>query len=67
VTLTPRFGVNFGCIVRKGLTPTWSFETGINLVQRSYEDIQFEHERLPKGQTLNYGFIGYELLKGFCI
>lgn len=60
MTLTPRFGVNFGCIVRKGLTPTWSFETGINLVQRNY-DIQFEHERLPKGETLNYRFIGYEI------
>lgn len=60
MTLTPRFGVNFGCVIRKGLTPTWSFETGINLVQRNYS-IQFQHERLPQNETMNYRFIGYEI------
>jgi hypothetical protein len=60
MTLTPRFGINFGCIIRKGFTPTWSLETGINLVQRNYR-LQFEHDQLPEKETMNYRFIGYEI------
>jgi hypothetical protein len=60
MTLSPKFGVNFGCVVRKGLTPIWSFETGINLVQRNY-DIQYKHAQLPTNETMRYRFIGYEI------
>jgi hypothetical protein len=60
MTLSPLFGVNFGCVVRKGLTPLWSIETGINLVQRNYE-IKFEHEHLPVAEKMGYRFIGYEI------
>ncbi len=56
----PRFGINFGMIIRKGLTKNWSLETGINLVQRNYS-IQFNHPILDKPETLNFRFIGYEI------
>jgi hypothetical protein len=60
MTLDPRFGINFGCVVRKGLTPIWSFETGINLVQRNY-DLSFAHKELPAPEKMTYRFIGYEI------
>jgi hypothetical protein len=56
----PKFGINFGMIIRKGLTKNWSFETGINLVQRNYS-IQFNHPILDEPAKLNFRFIGYEI------
>jgi hypothetical protein len=58
--LTPKTGVNFGMIVRKGITKNLTFETGINLVQRNYE-LKFSHPLMPKSQLLKFRLIGYEV------
>jgi hypothetical protein len=60
MNLDPLLGINFGCVVRKGLTPLWSFETGINLVQRNY-DLTFAHALLSQNEKMKYRFIGYEI------
>ncbi len=60
VRMTPKTGVNFGMIVRKGITKNLTFETGINLIQRNYE-LKFMHSLLPKSQLLRFRLIGYEL------
>ena len=33
----PKFGMSFGMVIRKGLTKSLSFETGINLIRRNYD------------------------------
>jgi len=58
--LSPRFGMNFGMVVRKGITKMWSFETGINLVQRNYS-LNINHPDMPEDKTMNYRFICYEI------
>ena len=35
--LTPRIGMNFGMVIRKGFTKSLSLETGINFLQRNYD------------------------------
>ncbi len=34
--LSPRYGYSFGMVVRRGLNRTFSFETGINYIDRNY-------------------------------
>lgn len=60
VVNTPRLGWNFGGVVRRGLTKNWSFETGINVVQRNYT-LDFKHPLLEEDQRLDFRFIGYEI------
>lgn len=60
VDFEPRFGINFGMVIRKGLTKNWSLETGINLVQRNYR-VRYHQEQLPQPHVLSYRFIGYEM------
>ena len=36
-TLTPKTGLGFGMVIRKGFTKSLSFETGINLIRRNYD------------------------------
>jgi len=59
-TLSPQFGMNFGMVVRKGITKMWSFETGINLVQRNYS-LNITHPDMPEDKSMNYRFICYEI------
>lgn len=37
VNLAPKFGQSFGMILRSQITPTFSIESGLNLVNRRYE------------------------------
>lgn len=60
VTLTPRFGMNLGMVVRRGITKNWSFESGICFVQRNYR-LDFAYPELDEVQELNFRFIGYEI------
>ncbi len=57
-TLQPNTGYCFGMVVRKGITPMFSLETGINYVKRNYtisvEDSSFNTMR-------KFGFISYEI------
>lgn len=36
-TLTPKTGLGFGMVIRKGFTKSLSFETGINSIRRNYD------------------------------
>jgi len=38
----------------------WSFETGINFVQRNFS-LTIHHPRLQESMVMNYRFIGYEI------
>ncbi len=60
VLFTPQFGMNFGMVIRRGLTKNWSIETGINLVQRNYK-LDFMHPQLLQSQQVRFRLIGYEI------
>lgn len=60
VELTPRLGWNFGMMIRHGISKMWSFESGINLVQRNY-NLRFESDMLTSSPELNFRLIGYEI------
>lgn len=60
IGFTPRFGLNLGMVIRRGMTKNWSFETGINMVQRNYE-LNFQHSFLKSDQKLKFRYIGYEI------
>lgn len=57
---SPEFGMNFGMLVRRGLTKMLSFETGINLVQRNFS-LNIHHPDMPEDKRMNYRFICYEI------
>jgi hypothetical protein len=60
VGFTPNAGVNFGMIVRRGLTKNWSLETGICMVQRNYT-LRFSHPELAEVKELRFRYICYEI------
>jgi len=60
VDLTPRMGLNFGMVVRRGFTKTWSFETGICMVQRNFS-LDFNHPELKEPKKLNFRYVCYEI------
>lgn len=60
IGFTPKFGLNLGMVIRRGLTKSWSFETGINMVQRNYE-LEYSHPFLKSNQKLKFRYIGYEI------
>lgn len=53
-------GSSFGLIIRKGLTKSLSFETGINSVTRRFQ-LDFEDLDSTVNQSLNFKFIAYEI------
>lgn len=59
-TLYPKFGMNMGMVIRKGLSPMWSIETGINFVQRNYS-MDISHPQMRENIEMNYRFISYEI------
>ncbi|MFM7813993.1 MAG: outer membrane beta-barrel protein [Flavobacteriales bacterium] len=59
-TITPRFGMNLGMVIRKGLTKNWSLETGICFVQRNFEATVRPYD-LGDSVTMNYRIIAYEI------
>jgi len=58
--LTPRFGHNFGMVVRHGITRMWSIETGISLVQRNFT-INWQVPGLNSEVSSRYRFVSYEI------
>lgn len=60
VDFQPNFGLNFGMVVRRGLSRNWSLESGICLVQRNYT-MRFDHPNLLKDQSMRYRYICYEI------
>lgn len=60
VDFQPAFGLNFGMVVRRGLTKNWSLESGICLVQRNYV-MRFSHPSLSEDQIMRFRYICYEL------
>jgi len=55
-----KLGWNAGVVLRKQLSEMWSFETGINWIQRNY-NLNFYSKRFKAENSLNYQFIGYEI------
>lgn len=56
----PRTSLNFGMVVRFGITPAFSIESGINLVRRNYTiDVESPTELVQS--QLRYAFVGYEV------
>ncbi|MDZ4823772.1 MAG: outer membrane beta-barrel protein [Flavobacteriales bacterium] len=60
VELDPRYGHNFGLVIRRGITRMWSFETGISVVQRNYK-LRMSHVTFTTPQEIRFRFIGYEI------
>lgn len=59
-TWSPRTSLNFGMVIRKGLTKSISVETGINLVRRNYV-VESTDEGLNVNNNLKFSFTGYEI------
>lgn len=59
-TIAPRFGMNLGMVIRKGLTKNWSLETGICFVQRNFQATVRPYS-LGDSLTMNYRMIAYEI------
>ncbi|MFM7726195.1 MAG: outer membrane beta-barrel protein [Flavobacteriales bacterium] len=60
VNFEPNLGLNFGMVVRRGITRNWSVESGICMVQRNYT-LHFMHPTLPEEKQLRFRYIGYEI------
>jgi hypothetical protein len=60
VSFEPNPGLNFGMVVRRGLTRNWSIESGICMVQRNFT-LQFNHPELPEEKQLRFRYICYEI------
>jgi hypothetical protein len=60
VHFEPNVGLNFGMVVRRGLTRNWSVESGICMVQRNYT-LHFNHPELSSEEELRFRFIAYEI------
>lgn len=60
IDIQPRVGLNFGMIVRRGLTKSWSLETGICLVQRNYT-MNIDIPALGERQSMSFRYICYEI------
>lgn len=60
VSFEPNLGVNFGMVVRRGLSRNWSLESGICMVQRNFT-LHFNHPELPVEKQLRFRYICYEI------
>jgi hypothetical protein len=60
VDFEPNVGLNFGMVVRKGLTRNWSLESGICMVQRNFT-LHFNHPELIEEKQLRFRYICYEI------
>jgi len=60
VDFEPNPGLNFGMVVRKGLSRNWSLESGICMVQRNFT-LHFNHPELPEEKQLRFRYICYEI------
>ena len=60
VEFEPNVGLNFGMVVRRGLTRNWSIESGICMVQRNFT-LHFNHPELIEEKQLRFRYICYEI------
>lgn len=60
VIINPQRGYSVGMVMRRGVTKNWSFETGINFVQRNYR-FDFNYTPFNDNQSVNGRFVGYEI------
>jgi len=60
VNFQPNPGVNFGMVVRKGISRNWSIESGICMVQRNFT-LYYTHPLLLQEKQLRFRYIGYEI------
>jgi len=60
VHFEPNVGLNFGMVVRRGLTRNWSVESGICMVQRNYT-LHFNHPEFSGEKELRFRYIAYEI------
>ena len=60
VDFQPNMGLNFGMVVRRGITRNWSFESGICMVQRNFT-LHFNHPELLEEKQLRFRYICYEI------
>ncbi len=56
----PRPSLNFGGVVRYGISRSISMETGINLVRRNYR-VRMIADDLGLNETVSNAFVGYEI------
>ena len=56
----PRASLNFGMVIRKGLSKAISVETGINLVRRNYT-VESVDQGLGINNDIKFSFTGYEI------
>jgi hypothetical protein len=60
VSFEPNPGLNFGMVVRRGLSRNWSIESGICMVQRNFT-LSYKHPQLPEERQLRFRYIAYEI------
>jgi hypothetical protein len=60
VNFEPNPGLNFGMVVRKGISRNWSIESGICMVQRNFT-LHYNHPQLLQEKQLRFRYIGYEI------
>ncbi len=60
VNFEPNVGLNFGMVVRRGLTRNWSIESGICMVQRNFT-LHYNHPQLMNEKQLRFRYICYEI------
>jgi len=60
VDFEPNPGLNFGMVVRKGLSRNWSIESGICMVQRNFT-LHYNHPQLLEEEQLRFRYICYEI------
>jgi len=58
--LSPRFGQSLGMILRYNISPTFSAETGLNLVNRRYQ-LKIQNESITLDDFSNFTLRSYEL------
>lgn len=58
--ITPASGLNFGMIVRRGISKAWSLETGICFVRRNYK-LETYNGELNQPLVTDYRLICYEI------
>ena len=60
VQVNPETGMSFGMVIRRGITQSVSFETGINRVTRNFKYV-FRDEEIGYEESLDFGYINYEI------
>ena len=60
-TLTSKTGYSFGMVVRRGISKTISFESGINYVRRNYDLTMSKVDSTLLSDEADFGFVSYNI------